>query len=94
MGSPHEYLLVTPVLLVGGVGHLLAAGALGQGGRRAAVLKHANLINLFGGLINYVDTKAKCRHLKNLPVKGLCAEIFGLFSKICISFEVGDATKK
>jgi hypothetical protein len=23
------------------------------------------------GLINYIDTKAKCRHLKNLPVKGL-----------------------
>ncbi len=25
------------------------------------------------GLINYIDTKAKCRHLKNLPAKGLCA---------------------
>jgi hypothetical protein len=24
------------------------------------------------GLINYLDTKAKCRRLKNLPVKGLC----------------------
>jgi hypothetical protein len=24
------------------------------------------------GLINYMDTKAKCRHLKNLTVKGLC----------------------
>ncbi len=23
------------------------------------------------GLINYIDTKAKCRHLKKLPVKGL-----------------------
>ncbi len=23
-------------------------------------------------LINYTDTKAKCLHLKNLPVKGLC----------------------
>jgi hypothetical protein len=22
------------------------------------------------GLINYIDTKAKCRHLKNLPIKG------------------------
>ncbi len=24
------------------------------------------------GLINQIDTKAKCRHLKNLPVKRLC----------------------
>ncbi len=24
------------------------------------------------GLINYIDTKAKCRHLKYLSVKGLC----------------------
>jgi hypothetical protein len=24
------------------------------------------------GLINYIDTTAKCRHLQNLPVKGLC----------------------
>jgi hypothetical protein len=24
------------------------------------------------GLINYIDTKAKCCHLKNWPVKGLC----------------------
>jgi hypothetical protein len=24
------------------------------------------------GLINTIDTKAKCRHLKNLPVKGFC----------------------
>ncbi len=24
------------------------------------------------GLIHYIDTKAKCRHLKKLPVKGLC----------------------
>ncbi len=48
--SPHEYLLVTAVLLVWGVGHLLAAGALGQGGRGAAVLKHAKSISLFGGV--------------------------------------------
>ncbi len=26
------------------------------------------------GLINYKDTKEKCRHLKNLPVKGLCGK--------------------
>jgi hypothetical protein len=51
VGSPHEYLLVSPVLLVGGVGHLLAAGALGQGGRGAAVLKKAKSISLFGGVI-------------------------------------------
>ncbi len=62
-GSPHEYLLVSPVLLVGGVGHLLAAGALGQGGRGAAVLNYANKISLFGGvspltIINYIETKA------------------------------------
>ena len=24
------------------------------------------------GLTNYIDTKAKCHHLKNWPVKGLC----------------------
>jgi hypothetical protein len=24
------------------------------------------------GHINYIDTRAKSRHLKNLPVKGLC----------------------
>ncbi len=24
------------------------------------------------GLMNYIDTKAKCRNLKNWPVKGLC----------------------
>ncbi len=24
------------------------------------------------GLINYIDTKAKCCNLKNWPVKGLC----------------------
>jgi hypothetical protein len=24
------------------------------------------------GLTNYIETKAKCRHQKNLPLKGLC----------------------
>jgi hypothetical protein len=28
---------------------------------------------LYHGQTNYLDTKAKCRHLKNLPVKELCA---------------------
>jgi hypothetical protein len=27
-------------------------------------------------MINYLDTKAKCRHLKNIPVKGLCGRFF------------------
>jgi hypothetical protein len=26
-------------------------------------------------LINYIDTKAKCCHLKNLPVKGFCGRL-------------------
>ncbi len=28
------------------------------------------------GLTNYIDIKAKCRHLKNRPVKGLCGRVF------------------
>jgi hypothetical protein len=28
------------------------------------------------GLENYKDTKEKCRHLKNLPVKGLCVDVY------------------
>jgi hypothetical protein len=32
------------------------------------------LLGPLHGLINYKDTKAKCRHLKNLPVKGLCGK--------------------
>jgi len=31
------------------------------------------------GLINYIDTKAKCRHLKNWPVKGLCGRCLSEF---------------
>ncbi len=31
------------------------------------------------GLINYIDTKAKCRHLKNWPADGLCAGCFSEF---------------
>ncbi len=27
-------------------------------------------------LINYIDTEAKCRHLKNWPVRGLCSRCF------------------
>ncbi len=27
-------------------------------------------------LINYIDTKAKCRHLKNCPLKGLCGSVY------------------
>jgi hypothetical protein len=29
--------------------------------------------------INYIDTKAKCRHLKNLPVKGFCGRCLSEF---------------
>ncbi len=32
----------------------------------------------YHGLINYKDTKAKCRHLKKLPVKGQAAGVWGL----------------
>ncbi len=28
------------------------------------------------GLINYIDNKAKCRHLKNLPVRDLAAGVY------------------
>jgi hypothetical protein len=28
------------------------------------------------GIVNYIYTKAKCRHLKNLPVKGLCGSLY------------------
>ncbi len=31
------------------------------------------------GLINYADTKAKWRHLKNWPVKGLCGRCLSKF---------------
>jgi hypothetical protein len=31
------------------------------------------------GLINYKDTNAKYRHLKNLPVKGLCGRCLSEF---------------
>ncbi len=31
---------------------------------------------LYHRLINYIDTKAKCRHLKNWSVKGLCGRCF------------------
>jgi hypothetical protein len=31
------------------------------------------------GLINYIDTKAKCSLLKNLPVKGLCGRCLSEF---------------
>ncbi len=31
------------------------------------------------GLINYIDSKAKCRHLKNWPVKGLCGRCWSEF---------------
>ncbi len=30
------------------------------------------------GLINFIDIKAKCRHRKNLPVKGLCGRVYRL----------------
>ncbi len=28
------------------------------------------------GLINYIDTKSKCRHLKNLAFKGTLRQVF------------------
>jgi hypothetical protein len=31
------------------------------------------------GLINHIDTKAKCRHLKNGPVKVLCSRCLSAF---------------
>jgi hypothetical protein len=51
---------------------------LGNGIRSLQVLLVKKKIIRGGGgggghlLINYTDTKAKCLHLKNLPVKGLC----------------------
>ncbi len=42
------------------------------------------------GLINYTDTKAKCRHLKKLPVKGPCdrrlSEFIERYSQSCWYF--------
>jgi hypothetical protein len=32
-------------------------------------------------VFNYKDTKAKCRHLKHLPVKGLCVYIVNIFTR-------------
>jgi hypothetical protein len=40
------------------------------------MLRHQTLeggnVRVLHGLINYIDSNAKCRHLKNLPLKGLC----------------------
>ncbi len=37
----------------------------------------------YHGLINYIDTKAKCHHLnKNLPVKGLCVRFLSVWGPI------------
>ncbi len=35
-------------------------------------LPEVGLFSCKHGLINYTDTLAKCRHLKNFLVKGLC----------------------
>jgi hypothetical protein len=48
------------------------------------------IININHGLINYIDTKAKC-HLKNWPVKGFCGRCLSEFidwrySKSCLYF--------
>ncbi len=34
------------------------------------------------GLINIIDMKAKCCHLKNLPVKGLCGRCLSKFARL------------
>jgi hypothetical protein len=36
----------------------------------------ANCITHNHGLINYIDTKAKCRHLKKLACKGTLRQVF------------------
>ncbi len=54
-------------------------GRGGRGGGLAA--PHSGSTTEKGGshgLINFIDTNAKCRHLKKLPVKGLCGS--------CLSF--------
>ncbi len=38
----------------------------------------ACFLTCYHRLINYIDTKAKCCHLKNWPVKGLCGGVGGL----------------
>ncbi len=44
------------------------------------IFKVAHLSDGFThGLINYQDTKAKCRHLKNLSAKGLCGRCLSEF---------------
>jgi hypothetical protein len=34
------------------------------------------------GLINYIDTKAECRHLKNWPLKWLCGMCFSVWGSL------------
>jgi hypothetical protein len=34
------------------------------------------LVSTMHGLINYIDTKAKCRHLKKLTCKGTLRQVF------------------
>jgi hypothetical protein len=39
---------------------------------RVSFLNRPQSVPVDHGLINYIDTKAKCRHLQKLPEKGLC----------------------
>ncbi len=48
--------------------------------RSRAKLKKAD--DTMHGQINIIDTKAKCRHLKNLPVKGLCGRCLSVWGSL------------
>jgi hypothetical protein len=42
-----------------------------------AILKGGErMVGVYHGLINYIDTKAKCRHLKILTCKGTFRQVF------------------
>ncbi len=48
-------------------------GSHGVPGHHDCWHRHDGFLHSRHGLIYFIDTKAKCRHLKNWPVKGLCS---------------------
>ncbi len=54
---------------------LVAAANQAFGGCISQPIRY-NVVGGRRGLINYIGTKAKCRHLKNWSVKGLCGRCF------------------
>jgi hypothetical protein len=52
---------------------MLSWNFAGAAGRSSS---DANLSTCIHGLINYTDTKAKCRHLKKMNCKGALRQVF------------------